>query len=114
MKPGPELDSLIAKRVMNIPPDYACTPGFIDTGKDWVQEWDNLKPYSTDIAVAWLVVEKMISDDNEFELTTYFPCTQLVFWCRFSADMNFDHIGEADTAPHAICLAALKAKGIEV
>jgi len=59
--------------------------------------------YSTDIAAAWEVVE-------ELDLSMY-PLACTVGW-RFEFDRNEG--AEAETAPLAICLAALKAKGINV
>ena len=67
---------------------------------------DYLAHYSTDIAAAWQVVEK---------------CAQYGVWTvwethdGWNAGQMMDHhcVSEAmaDTAPHAICLAALKAVG---
>ena len=68
--------------------------------------WEFTEPtafYSTDIAAAWEVVE-------ELDLSMY-PLACTVGW-RFEFDRNEG--AEAETAPLAICLAALKAKGINV
>ncbi len=93
MKAGRELDALIAEKVFG-----KICPGF---------EFDYVGPhYSTQIADAWLVVEKMWDlggfrvaiiavDDGQYE-------------CDFD-DMRATFTLQADTAPLAICLAALKA-----
>lgn len=66
-------------------------------------------PYSTEISAAWEVVEK-------------FPAMQLFkyanglgwdcYWHAESGPLNVH--AQAETAPLAICLAALKALGVEV
>ena len=81
---------------------------------------DSIAEYSTNIAAAWEVVEK---------LRQQYPLTKLVakphgpaaWQCEFfySSDGRLTlpacdiHLAEADTAPLAICLAALKAVGHE-
>jgi hypothetical protein len=71
--------------------------------------------YSTDIAAAWEVVEKLTADHEfRFQADYYGPFVQFI---RYAEDKNGDHpdySSSADTAPHAICLAALKAVGVEV
>jgi hypothetical protein len=101
MTPGPKLDALVAEKVMGL---------VIPSRPGW-----GPKPYSTDIAAAWEVVEKF----GHFHIQTVF------------GDGSVDSFGEmirvrltteatlqgrtmesiAETAPHAICLAALKAVG---
>ena len=68
------------------------------------------KPYSTDIAAAWLVVKAMEADYGVFNLhhtpaDAWYP----EGWCMSSWECEFEDgpLQEADTAPHAICLAAL-------
>lgn len=70
--------------------------------------------YSTDIAAAWQVVEKMHSDGNHVQV---WRNKNNNFW---RASMRFEHgkwgkyFTQANTAPLAICLAALKAIGVTV
>ena len=78
--------------------------------------------YSTDIAAAWEVVEKVCNwdvGDNMLVLKGQGPDPSNPddpgnWW---EAEINGIEIGkvkaEADTAPEAICLAALKVKGVE-
>lgn len=62
--------------------------------------------YSTDIAAAWEVVEKLNPKEDEFRLVNFrgqgWECT----FRFFRGDRE-----EGETVPHSICLAALKAIG---
>lgn len=72
--------------------------------------------YSTDISDAWAVVEKV--ESHMFTLTAEedkLPMWGAAFGFWNTEKQDFDLIESlADTAPLAICLAALKVKGIEV
>lgn len=110
MKPGLELSALIAEKVMG----WNRKP----------HKWEDVPRYSTDIAAAWPIVEKFkeagfliqimygvdarISVENGKGLE--------VTEVRFSGQHGPDHVGHetGDTIPHAICLAALHALGVEV
>ena len=86
------IDALIAEKVMGID-IHRLTKG--------------IPHYSTDIAAAWEVVEKE-KLFSQWMLGTLQKEWQVVMpW----AD-GIQLIAKADTAPRAICLAALKAKGI--
>ncbi len=66
------------------------------------------RPYSTDISAAWEVVEKLKDNPDFADITITYP------WC-VALNYNFETgwiKGEADTAPLAICRAALKALGV--
>lgn len=116
MEAGRALDRLVSEKVMGIPvamtfgPDHpfiaAGTPGKVVVPR-----------YSTDIRAAWLVVEKIEQISG---------CYVEIGWCNaaygpekhawcFVAEYGNEgrQIGEAfeDTAPHAICLASLRAVG---
>jgi len=161
MKPGRELDALVAEKVMSWarvgedfhtspahrpsldfpgriiddwdskgPHDYLVPPGLIgNRARDRVAfcgcEGDARLPYfSTDIAAAWQVVEHLRAslDGNEWtgEFKLFFNGCEYEYWWSFSrttAEGLYEtskEAGVADTAPHAICLAALKAVGVEV
>jgi len=69
--------------------------------------YPEVRPYSTQIGAAWEVVTKLSAEDWDFEMNFY----------RWRDDGRvgwFVSIGRAeslaDTAPHAICLAALRTK----
>ena len=105
MKPGRELDALIAEKVMGETVTWGGDPG--GTIIPWVGEPDGIQgecpPYSTDIAAAWAVVEKKSGCNLIWH-------GDLQEWhCQFFGDPTFGEIGKAPIAPLAICLAALKA-----
>ena len=64
--------------------------------------------YSTDIAAAWDVVEKVGLLIDYFLIQDIYKTRWLVM------DVYGDGLIEAGTAPMAICLATLKLKGIEL
>jgi hypothetical protein len=98
MQAGREMDALVAENIFKL--DAAC----------WIHGCEitahRIPEYSTDIAAAWLVVEKlrqqgfriMVSTDDELEWGAYFEDR------RHSSGSS-----EHDSAPLAICRAALKA-----
>lgn len=114
---GPDLDRLVAERVM----------GFTDirkmNGCDWYSATregradrvlvgsDSARGFapSTDIAHAWEVVERMEQRRLELGLWRYLDA----YWEAEFVVTEREPSGEAkaDTAPLAICLAALKAVG---
>lgn len=134
-----EIDRLVAEKVMGYTvyhyEDYAennfyrlmdeywnlvlLSPG-LENGKRKTegQAWEDVPRYSTDIADAWLVVEKMrlsilrLPDGHwlsgKIQAGTYLdPALGTI-------DGYLDDHDQADNAPLAICLAALKAVGVEV
>lgn len=104
MKPGSELDLLVAENIMG-----KYWGGANNTIPAYLRE--GLLPYSTDIAAAFEVVEKMKTEFKNFELRTLrLPHGHEKYICYFNA-----FYGKAsESAPHAICLAALKAKGVKI
>ena len=117
-----EIDALVAEKVMGWSQVYindypiANAPEYLYPPSDFAPEEPEIVPhYSIDISAAWQVVEKMIDNESldfpDFKLENY------GFWRAlfFDAVQNREHgMDEAMTAPMAICLAALKAKGIEI
>lgn len=113
MNLGPDLDALIAEKVMGLEPwpgqDPRCLTKtfkarFVPHGQD-------PKPcappeYSTDIAAAWEVVEHMKS--KGFYLSLRFDTAWLA-----SFEENGSVSGDADNVPEAICQAALCTLDIE-
>jgi len=111
---GREIDALVAEHVMgavwnNVPnyPGGACDILQFPGGHGILVERRcsdgrtiypaNLPAYSTDIAAAWEVVEKMEGADFD----------------RFDGHLGPLHAMTAKEAALDICLAALKAKGVE-
>lgn len=141
MKPGPELDALIAKEVMGwkdgglvsttgdldprtwatgielpripIPPGMSADTYFHKNPMPRFKRPILLRVEfcpSTDIAAAWEVVEKL--QDRFRTVVTAFE--KYGFGCHMKAwdsRIEIDVQSEADSAPHAICLAALRAVG---
>ena len=115
MEPGRELDKLVAQKVMgafvrqNEKGLYDLViPGGVNQ-VDFVEADDALEaspPYSTDIAAAWEVVERLADGSHGG-----FDCG--IDWdggwwaCFEEPGGNKYHVENQDTAPQAICLAAL-------
>jgi hypothetical protein len=119
MKASRELDALVAEKVMGCAPvkigsgEYACvcnSEGHARLVRVNEMAWLKLiEPYSTDIAAAFEAAEAC-------ELFRYYALGKFTgpegeVWGLEADNAMF---AEADTAPLAICLAALKAKGVEV
>lgn len=116
MQAGREMDCLIAEVVFgwgkDTPENVSRNHGYYNCKK--------LLRYSTDIAAVWEVVEKMPSP---FGIMKGYKETYgvgklgwVVNWCReqYCDGWDCEHGNEAwaETAPLAICRAALKALGV--
>lgn len=117
-----ERDALVAEKVM----------GWRREGDWWLDENDQVvalvafqvdtvfEPFepNTDIAAAWLVVEKIWQDWPGFDLMSWFGEGGKQTWfCSLGNNNKGDRkvvTVEAKTAQLAICLAALKAAGVTV
>ena len=125
MKPGRELDILVAEKVMG----FKIKRKTIDCEYlvEHSQGSARLPDYSTDIAAAWEVMEKLKLVGLEIGYDRYrnkWFCTNLAEDFRYAFDlsesdfkdlMNDDLIAIlSDTAPHAICLAAIKIVGVKI
>lgn len=104
---GRELDALIAEKVMGLKVDYEFE-GFgglrVPSLVDKYDEWGYLPDYSTDISAAWQVVEKFYS----MKLDKYSNGQEWRCYLVGVRDgKNADATGVADTAPLAVCRAAL-------
>lgn len=104
LPPGRELDALIAEKVMQNP---LGRPSFEEGQKYFL----DLQHYSTDIAAAWEVVERLglaigINEvrPEEGKWICLKDMGEGEGWLFGIFEGAY-----ADTAPHAICLAALKA-----
>ena len=134
-KPGPELDAEVAEMVMGCKPqkqtfrgagadEYKCGCG--DPYPHNEPSYDNVEPYeddwiwaySTDIGAAWKVVERMCELFPERPLRIGRRWGDGGMHARCDADLGKWWDADAadtavrvrgDTAPHAICLAALEA-----
>lgn len=103
MPAGRELDILVQWHVIQggkMPSNTYVPHAYLVQGPETIESTMDLKRYSTDIACAWLVVEKMRLEGSMPELTSGEPNDDWQCWtCLTSAF--------ADTAPLAICRAAL-------
>lgn len=123
-----EIDALVAEKVMGWK-CHRCIEGkYHPIGEhEWfrmtihqrasgdrpIKDCDHFLAYSSDISAAWEVVEKM-KDDG-------FYCVTLVSYkdahhCTIEgADTTVAaHVEDAPTAPIALCLASLRAVGVDV
>jgi hypothetical protein len=120
---GPELDALVAEKVMGWTKEPSANPfpGPKSLPWNWVAPHSTWGPgtpgkcyptsvpkYSTDIAAAWEVVEKL-RDQFEGVVVDGIKLPGAPAWQCIV--MNESEKGEAQTAPLAICRAALKAVG---
>lgn len=111
-----EIDALIATEIMGW--RLVLNSSGEQVGVCCPPYWFPVSPpkYSSDISAAWEVVEKMaLIGFEDFNLDTSYVPGGWKWTCYF-----FDSLGKdaesrrRDTAPLAICIAALKTKGIEV
>lgn len=79
--------------------DYSDLPEGYDS-------FDLLPSYSTDIAAAWEIVERLFESEWAMELESY-PIGR-EWMCRLSQQGEKTILGEASTAPRSICEAFLK------
>jgi hypothetical protein len=117
MPAGREMDALVAEKVMGLLIHAKHVCGMTGFGYELTDTcpgcrevrsgpfYDGKKRYSTDIAAAWEVV--LLRDDWWFDLASF---SRFTAWeVRIETD-DSNFVGFADTAPLAICRAALKAK----
>lgn len=113
MKPGRELDALVAEKVMGF---HRASDGWFRTETHpggvitaAVGHID-LPHYSINISAAWEVVEKLL-ETGSFSIYHYISAPESKWRAQFLR-AGSAHVAQAESAPRAICLAALKAFGI--
>lgn len=124
MEAGRELDALVAEKVMGwrwisynnngfilVPPDQhsRMKPEYVFQDKAGSREHAGLPRYSTDIAAAWEVVEKL-HEIPGYEIIDIRLCS-IGYAILAPMGNHMKSVSTAETAPLAICLAALKAVG---
>lgn len=115
MKAGRELDALVAEKVMGTG-KIECAfiknldqeTGVITTGTRW-----DYPPYSTDIIAALEVLEKWRRIRPNGEYGDYYMGSD-VEGCSCSLSNGKYVAYHCHSIPHAVCLAVLKALGLEV
>lgn len=127
MKPGRELDALIVEKVIGWKPfkkkwEAGAHRGYHDAWLDGEgrEVCIQCPEYSTDIAAAWVVVEKLRESKKTIALSSVYHQTANPYWswiCRIEwTDKRLGYqtsIGLSESVPHAICLAALDSIGIK-
>lgn len=114
MNPGRELDRLVAERVMGWKLHSRNMVHYMRATGDEkrsrpvvdVREWSP----SEDIADAWLVVEKLARRRYEVGVQT----SDGRYTVLIARNGQASAAASAETAPHAICLAAIQAYGQKV
>ena len=124
---GRELDGLVAVNVMGL--ELVIAPAFkaVDDNGNEIEvpalygvRGGVLPAYSKDIAAAWQVVERMtathrVSVRHYPHVNNWWQCVLDIRDNKLRFPIERSHDGDeyanAPTAPHAICLAALKAVG---
>jgi hypothetical protein len=100
-----EIDALVAEHVFGFRPPRAKDLRFMPMR------------YSADITEAWRVVERMLESPSTsggpWMLHNMRSCKLGRWSVQFCSDFGYSQSAEADSAPMAICLAALKAHGID-
>lgn len=119
MKPGIELDALVAEKVMGWRyKETVYSGGAVLSPAQWIKPngWpvDIVPHYSTDISAAWEVVEKMSKTHFSEMAMTELEDGTWGWMARFIRVLNEPYTvkgyrATAKTAPEAICKAALLA-----
>lgn len=121
MKAGRELDALVAEKVFGLKVDYEFDEPFAPALRDRYDEYGLVPHYSTSIEAAWDIIEHMrdqwtaategvdgFSDfDRPFDDGAFFDILHR------NADRRWPWAFLYVT-PHAICIAALRAVGVEL
>jgi len=121
MKASRELDALVAEKVMGWTPpthDPKHTFSYRELWTDEHGDFCQLPRFTERIDDAWMVVEKMAEGmDGPIINLAWCENPDIEGWYGWVCDMKGVGVWQAaaaDTAPLAICKAALKAKGVEV
>lgn len=117
MKAGRELDALVAEKVMGV--QCMCgVRGHSGCCLHEVRDSALLANYSTDIAAAWQVVDRLIGlHFRDIEVRHWIEPFDRLMPVGWMCKLESEHVviaERADTAPLAICLSALKAMGMPV
>lgn len=124
-----ELDALVAEKVFGATPcddpRTQCEAAHMTPVQCWIMPNEpygsELRDYTGRIEEAWTVVAKMRERGAGFTLLCWTAAT--MGWCggdpiacHFTTADGITHYGraEGDSAPRAICLAALRAVGVKL
>lgn len=124
-----ERDAIVARRVFGwevfgrsaqVPAQYAGRPGPFwapPVGEPGFSEHWPIPNYTTDIAAAWAVIENLIARGWTPDLLSGYVAAWVVVVDAYQHNddpVQWPVRAEADSAPEAICLAALRACGVPV
>jgi hypothetical protein len=119
-----ERDALVAERVMglevvrNPKGGWSIGPADCYDSAGEMILFNPLLAYSEDISATWQVVEKLVSDGWRVDtVSSEVGGTDVVLSCIPGARGHYcsDSLeGRVTTAPEAICLAALRAAGVDI
>lgn len=111
---GRELDARIAERIFGYTLDYEFADLHVPPAphvkelRDGYDEWGMLPHYSTDIADAWLVVERFRADGYRVFINEHLDATGFNAMFLSKHGVALRSLSRfAETAPLAICRAAL-------
>lgn len=117
MEPGRGLDALIAEKIfeqpsIEVPSDRPVTATELT---DREVRLALILPYSTDISAAWPIVEKFKNEGNYKLVISAYPKDEVWTIKAYHREGYSKSCStSAETLPHAICLAALKAVGYPI
>jgi len=107
MKPGPELDAVVAERVMGIEGVNIINGPWGEKRAFYAKESFlgslMIDEYSTDLAAAWKLVEKLAPGIIAFDIRDEWTA------CRMLGETFGIIERKGDDVPHSICLTALAA-----
>lgn len=134
MKPGREMDALVARTVLGLEPKWVASEPWVSTSgpsvldfycnfggavytadRDWLVDdyWlpdcrRRLPDYSTDIAAAWKVVENILRESEVYVCSGVVVNGESGWRATVESELGLWE-ADAPTAPEAICKAALMA-----
>lgn len=115
MNAGRQLDALIAEKVMGweivTESEFGlCWKVPLHAGGFEFRSDESAPPYSTEMVAALQLVERL-ADTHGFFLGKHGTPGRPPWCCRFGVEPG---LSEGETAPFVICVAALKAVGVQV
>lgn len=134
---GRDLDRVVAEKIMEwsiyhydkghpnncyyMLMDSSFNPVVFSQKQNWGQRkteqeaWDDVPRFSEDIEAAWQIVEEMERRGWSYDLNSIFKPAACTFgkglYDEYEHCWHEEYCAAAQTMPHTICLAALKAMG---
>lgn len=112
---GKALDALVAEKVMGLKVEYGTFDCKCCKGESFhLVDGHPPAPYSTDIAAAWMVIDRLLENHKIYLRTSEVLVPGWEVEITYGLPEGVQISCHARTATHAICLAALKACGVEI